>query len=175
MIEVEVKGRANSEVKEKIESKYPLIEEKVEVDVYFSHPCRDLAKTDEALRVRRERKLTGERQSLAYKGPKVDPLSKTRLEVELEVNSASKTENLLKLLGFKPIATVKKRRRVYRVDRRTLIFYDEVEGLGEFVEAEVRVASPEEIPATRDDLISLLKSLGVKNFTRLSYLELLQK
>ena len=50
-----------------------------EVDLYFAHPARDFAATDEALRLR----LTGLQGSITYKGPKIDAVTKTRREIEL--------------------------------------------------------------------------------------------
>ena len=50
-----------------------------ERDVYFAHPARDFARTDEALRIRRK----AEKNFLTYKGPKVDATTKTRHEIDL--------------------------------------------------------------------------------------------
>ncbi len=50
-----------------------------EIDVYYRHPARDFAATDEALRIRR----VGPANRITYKGPKVDPTTKTRQEIEL--------------------------------------------------------------------------------------------
>ena len=55
-----------------------------EVDTYLQHPVRSFEQTDEALRVRR----TGPRVFLTYKGPKIDPTTKTRTEIELEIPTA---------------------------------------------------------------------------------------
>ena len=52
---------------------------KTEEDLYFAHPSRDFAETDEALRIRRK----GDATFITYKGPKVDTTTKTRRELEL--------------------------------------------------------------------------------------------
>src|SRR5690348_3273474 len=52
-----------------------------QVDLYFAHPARDFAKTDEAFRLRRE----GQANWFTYKGPKLDQTTKTRLEIELPI------------------------------------------------------------------------------------------
>ncbi len=54
-----------------------------EVDVYFAHPARDFAKTDEALRIRRK----GSLNFITYKGPKIDAATKTRREIELPLSA----------------------------------------------------------------------------------------
>ena len=45
-----------------------------ETDLYFQHPARDFAASDEALRIRQKAGVC----FLTYKGPKLDPLTKTR-------------------------------------------------------------------------------------------------
>src|SRR5437868_7119625 len=82
-----------------------------QIDHYFRHPCRDFAQTDEALRLRN----VGSDNFITYKGPKIDPTSKTRRELELPLSTGSETverfTELLGALGFKPVATVSKQRR----------------------------------------------------------------
>ena len=52
-------------------------------DQYFAHPCRDFAKTDEALRIR----VVGDKSFVTYKGPKLDKTTKTRHEIELPLDA----------------------------------------------------------------------------------------
>ena len=47
-----------------------------ETDIYYNHPERDFAETDEALRIRKVDK----KYILTYKGPKIGTRSKTRVE-----------------------------------------------------------------------------------------------
>ena len=85
-------------------------EPRVEVDLYFAHPVRDFAATDEALRLRA---CAGEVR-ITYKGPKLDQATKTRREIELPLGSAATTldewRGLLEVLGFRPVAEVRKTR-----------------------------------------------------------------
>ena len=60
-------------------------EPREEVDLYFAHPARDFAATDEALRIRR----VGESNCITYKGPKIDRTTKTRREIELAIPSGA--------------------------------------------------------------------------------------
>ena len=75
-----------------------------QVDTYYNHPERDFAKTDEALRIRKEKK----RNALTYKGPKVDNLSKTREEIQFSIEDPEAAGTMLERLGFSEAGVVKK-------------------------------------------------------------------
>ncbi|PKP56980.1 MAG: class IV adenylate cyclase, partial [Candidatus Altiarchaeales archaeon HGW-Altiarchaeales-1] len=56
MLEVEVKAKINDLEKfekrlNEINAKF--LKKEIQEDIYFNHPCRDFAKTDEALRIRK--------------------------------------------------------------------------------------------------------------------------
>src|SRR5580704_2890991 len=93
------------------------VEERTDADHYFNAPDRDFAQTDEAFRVRR----IGERNFLTYKGPKIDRHTKTRREIEVAfadgVAAADDLQRLLTHLGYRPVAVVHKKRRVYELAR----------------------------------------------------------
>lgn len=146
-----------------------------EVDLYFAHPARDFACTDEALRIRR----VGERNFLAYKGPKLDPLSKTRDEVELALPEGPQTwekcKTLLEKLGFRPVAEVCKTRKKFHLlweDWQVEISLDDVRLVGQFVELEI-ICGEHELVRARDALLRLATRLGLQHSERRSYLELL--
>src|SRR5229473_7646304 len=88
-----------------------------EEDYYFNAPDRDFAQTDEALRLRR----IGSSNYLTYKGPKKDPETKTRLEVEVPIapghEPAQALTQLLEHLGYRSVAVVEKERLVLQVDK----------------------------------------------------------
>jgi adenylate cyclase class 2 len=52
-------------------------------DTYFSHPARDFRKTDEILRLR----CDGDANCITYKGPRIDSETKTRLEIEIDLEA----------------------------------------------------------------------------------------
>ncbi|MEN3000181.1 MAG: class IV adenylate cyclase [Acidilobaceae archaeon] len=108
-----------------------------EEDSYFSHPCRDFLKTDEALRLRRGGELT-----LTYKGPRERGEMKRRLELTLSV--AGEVEEMLERLGFKLALKVRKRREYFE-SQELVVSLDRVEGLGCFVEIESKRGSAEEV------------------------------
>jgi adenylate cyclase class 2 len=146
-----------------------------DADHYFNAPDRDFAKTDEALRLRR----IGESNFITYKGPKRDQQTKTRTEVEVPLAEGDAVAigftQLVQHLGYRPVAVVRKQRRVYHGERDgfTLeICLDEVEGVGSFVELEI-MAPEEQLEQARYVLMRLATELGLGASERRSYLELL--
>jgi adenylate cyclase class 2 len=148
-----------------------------EADHYFNAPDRDFAKTDEALRVRR----VGEKNFVTYKGPRIDTQTKTRKEIEVPIGDgtvhAEAFCDVLVHLGYRPVAVVRKRRRIYRLGRDGFpleICLDEVEQVGRFAELEI-VACEDKLDAARATLMDVAKELGLSQSERRSYLELLLK
>src|SRR5438309_1619792 len=86
-------------------------EDEEEADDYYNAPDRDFKQTDEAFRLRR----IGSTNYLTYKGPKQKAAVKIRTELEVPLPdgdmAAGQFAELLKHLGYRYVATVKKRRR----------------------------------------------------------------
>jgi adenylate cyclase class 2 len=167
MLEIEVKAHADDLKKVEAELRKmgaQFIEDIRQIDTYYNHPCRNFAETDEALRIR----CSGAKYYLAYKGKKVDPESKTRKEIEVEIEDAHTTAELLVSLGFSPVADIKKVRKVYKLDTFTVCL-DDVVNVGTFVEVETCGEHVEEL---RNSALSILNALNLKNYERKSYLEL---
>jgi adenylate cyclase class 2 len=150
-------------------------EAELQVDTYYSHPCRDFAQTDEALRIRR----VGDKAYITYKGPKVDQKTKTRKEIELELVGDAEGvldhATLLEALGFRPVARVTKKRQTAEIvweDHPVQIALDDVDSVGKFVELET-AAGDDGLDAARQSLGSLAERLGLEEGERRSYLELL--
>jgi adenylate cyclase class 2 len=145
-----------------------------QIDLYFNHPSRDFAATDEALRIR----SVGDQNLVTYKGPVVDSQTKTRREIEIPLGSGEtkgKIAELLAMLGFRPVREVRKTRRPQLVtwrDREFEIALDEVAGLGSFVEVET-LASEADRPAAVEAIMSLAAELKLTAPERKSYLCLL--
>jgi adenylate cyclase class 2 len=152
-----------------------VLEPQCEVDLYYAHPARDFARTDEALRIRR----VGLSSFITYKGPKVDDTTKTRREIELplagEGDPAVGWQKLLDALGFAPVAQVRKHRRKGVIGwhgRRIVVSLDEVDELGRFVEIELAVPR-DEMDRAKRRVASLAEELRLSASERRSYLELL--
>jgi adenylate cyclase class 2 len=147
----------------------------VETDHYFNAADRDFARTDEALRVRR----VGSANYVTYKGPKLDAQTKTRTEIEVPLAQGDAVaEDFMRLLihlGYRLVAVVRKRRRIYRIEHEDFpveVCLDDVEEVGRYVELEI-MAAEEKLDAARRQLSQLAEQLGLTASERRSYLELL--
>jgi adenylate cyclase class 2 len=178
MLEVEMKFRADDLAA--IETRLTSWNAKkhlprTDVDHYFNAPDRDFAKTDEAVRVRQ----IGEANYVTYKGPKRDMSTKTRTEIEVSLAEGAETarefQQLLIALKYRPVTVVKKARRIFSLDRKGFsleVSLDQVEGVGQYVELEIR-APEEELDSARHVLMETADELGLTDSERRSYLELL--
>jgi adenylate cyclase class 2 len=147
----------------------------LEVDLYFAHPAKDFARTDEALRIR----TVGAANYVTYKGPKIDRTTKTREEIELPLPGGPQGyadgRRLLEAIGFRPVAEVRKRRRKAKIawqGRMVEASLDEVDSLGTFVELEL-IASADDLESAQESILHLAAALGLSGSERRSYLELL--
>ncbi|MBL8824489.1 MAG: class IV adenylate cyclase [Planctomycetia bacterium] len=142
-----------------------------EVDRYYNAPDRDFVQTDEALRIRQ----IGENGYLTYKGPKRGSQGKVRKEheVELTTGSAARMHQILLDLRYIPSIEVRKNRTRYfhTVQKDVTISWDEVEGLGTFIELELLVPESDKAEALTC-IQSLAQSLGLEREERRAYLEL---
>lgn len=174
MYEVECKIQAAHEVvRPRLDAAGATHTETVEQeDVYYDAPDRDFAATDEAFRLRRESRDDHTETKLTYKGPLVDEESKTREEAETGVTDPDAMREILAGLRYEPAATVSKERERYQLDGVTVTL-DTVEGLGEFVEAELD--TDEDIESARARVYEVLSDLGldIEDQIRTSYLGLL--
>ena len=178
MYEVELKAPADHDaVRDRLDAiGATRLDSVTQTDVYYDASHRSFAKTDEALRLRRERPTDSPADdgssALTYKGPLVETETKTRAEIETGVEDGDATDELLMKLGFEPTATVTKRRERYRL-RGYTVTLDTVEELGSFVEVE-RMAETEDLDDAGAGIVSILEALGVDadDGTTTSYLEM---
>jgi adenylate cyclase, class 2 len=176
--EVEQKHHVNDEagLVARLQERGIWLEEPVEQsDQYFAHPCRDFAETDEALRIR----VVGDKRFVTYKGPKLDTTTKTRHEIELPLDAADhgglQFASLLAALGFTPVASVRKRRRTFRIaagDVEVDGAIDDLDELGCFVELELQ-ANDSSLEAAKQCIAKLAADLNLGPCERRSYLEML--
>ena len=173
---LETESRTLNELQSDIESLGAIEAELLhQADTYFAHPARNFAETDEAFRIRSVK----ETNCVTYKGPVVDPLAKTREEIEISFAEGSVAREqfslLLHRLGFQPVRSVDKSRRTFHLtwqQRHLEIALDEVDGLGSFVEIE-QLADEAERDAARDRILDLADKLKLTQPERRSYLCLL--
>ena len=168
MLEIEIKTPVadHEGVRKRLAELNAIHVERVEQsDSYFAHPCRDFGVTDEALRIRRQ----GSKQTLYYKGPKVDAETKTREEIAVPLSDAEDMKKVLLRLGFVPVAVIDKKRDIYQL-YGVEVALDDVNGLGHFVELEVQ---GEDVEKGKAMLKRTMSALGLEGSERRSYFELM--
>ena len=189
-IEIKVKIQDPDSIRDKFEKnnglyKFSFIHE----DTYFNMPqgLRDFKKTDEALRIRKSIKYSkNEREEkqktsyfITYKGKKLDKITKTRSELEVEIANGNDLRELLKALGFQEIFTVKKERELYDFEfkgQNIEALIDYIPILKEnFIEVEIISESDDKLNESREILFDFLSLFSIKkegSITK-SYLELI--
>ena len=155
-----------------------LSEVEEESDQVYQHPAKDFKETDEALRLRTRKTGTRTERTLTYKGPKIDPTTKTRREIEIPLDADAPWHDLLTALGFVAHGNVHKFRRHGVLDWKgtkvtTVLDLLPVLPLSEqnFIELEV-VTSESDWQAARDAILEVAKELELTEGIRTSYLDL---
>lgn len=182
MIEVEVKIPVENieEIKEKlVQGGFRYQKTVVETDTYYTSDHYDMRKKDKALRIRKTENLdTGEvKAQLNCKGPKLDQVSMTRKETEIEIQEPEKMEEILGELEFYPAPCKVKKTRGYYTKNNMTATADQVENLGSFLELEIIVAKEEERAGGLDTIYEVMRMLGCEKTetVRNSYLSMLEK
>jgi adenylate cyclase class 2 len=146
-----------------------------QVDIYLFHPARDFAQTNEAFRLR---SIGGENR-ITYKGPRKPGPTKTREEIEIRVAdggaAAGQLLQLFELLGFRPAATVRKRRTSFHLNRQGQaleVALDRADLLGDFAEIEALAPSEADLPAAQSAVLTLAAQLGLTEVEPRSYLRM---
>jgi len=176
LIEVEVKASVKDfiVVREKLKKIGAVkIKKEHQMDAYYNAPHKDFGETDEALRIREIPEDGEKRIILTYKGAKLDNVSKTRNEIEVDVSDAENTALILENLGFRRAATVKKDRDIYHLDK-FIVTLDTVYDVGNFVEIETEAHEDDDTSESIERIFNIYKKLGIEEgFERRSYLELM--
>lgn len=144
-------------------------------DSYLNHPSRDFAASGEAFRIRR----IGPDNRITYKGPKLGGPTKTREEIEIAFGEGpehfEQLRRLFESLGFRIVATIRKRRETYWMafqNRLLEIAVDRAEGLGDFAEIEAIVAGEADLPPAQEAVLALAKQLDLTTVEPRSYLRM---
>ena len=178
MIEVEVKAKIRSfdEMRKRLDEINAVkVKTEHQEDRYFNSPVRDFAQTDEALRIRETKSDEKHNLFITYKGPKIDSKSKTREEVEMEIEDAEKASKIFENLGFKEVRTVVKDREYYKYENYE-ISLDNVHGLEPYMEIEISLEDNSDYSKAQESIFELFEKLGITDgFERTSYLELLEE
>ncbi|WP_165074077.1 class IV adenylate cyclase [Paludisphaera rhizosphaerae] len=147
-----------------------------EEDLYYNHPARDFAATNEAFRIR----CIGDDNRITYKGPKEAGPTKTREEIEISFEPGEEGRELLARmfdrLSFRRVAVVRKRRTSYRLtfhNREATVTLDRAEDLGDFAEVETLAEDREDLPRAQSAVLELAAKLGLSEVEPRSYLRML--
>lgn len=142
----------------------------VQVDTYYNPRDRNLAETDEALRIREE----GGRMVLSYKGPRVSGEFRVRPKFEFEIDEETK-KALLSIYDASALV-IKKERTLYQLDgvvfsldQVTKVVGDTCTELGQFLEVRSIVGG-----ANEGQVKNMLARLGLamSQGTKKSYPEM---
>ena len=149
-----------------------------EEDTYFNSVYHDVKKRDEALRIRTSTDCRSgiSKTQINFKGPKLDKISMSRMELETEVSDAEVLKNILIHLDFFTVASVMKTRKYLKCGKLTACL-DQVEGLGDFLELEViaeQESERKEILSKMEDLLAIL-GYHMSDTVQTSYLSMLPK
>ncbi len=147
-------------------------------DTYLEHPAHKLARSNEALRIRR----AGDSIQVTYKGPRRRGPIKTREEIELPLGDGPgafyAVFRLFSNLGFRPVVIVRKTRRPYFLrhhGRLVEVALDFAEGIGTFAEVETIAETESELPHAQRAVLDLAASLGLTEIEPRSYRRMLQE
>ena len=117
---------------------------------------------------------------ITYKGPRRSGPTKTREEIEISVADGDEAFGqllwLFENLGFRPIATIRKRRTPFHLSNHQHhleVTLDQAEGLGDFAEIESMAASESDLPAAQAAVLTLAKQLGLTEVELKSYLRMM--
>jgi adenylate cyclase class 2 len=174
----------------------------IHTDIYYNSPYgdRDFAKTDEALRLRKNieykiksstsqsrKKVNPESSDFVFnipqpdKGPKLDALTKSRIEHVCEIMDSCAMDSILEAIGFKQIITIRKERMLFEIDYKGThigIMVDTIQYLeGTYAEFEIVVEDKQQMSEAKTLIFSLMHEMGYseQDSIRTSYLELIMQ
>jgi adenylate cyclase class 2 len=126
-------------------------EDTIYTDIVAGWPAFSTDRT--ALRIRK----SNGKSYFTYKKSVTNELDK--IEREVEVGDGEIMEDIIRLLGFSHISTVKKKRVEAHLNDINVCL-DEVEGLGKFIEVE-KMTNEKDGEKVQNELVEFLKELGV--------------
>ncbi|MDO5852163.1 MAG: class IV adenylate cyclase [Methanobacteriaceae archaeon] len=178
MLEVEIKAKIDNkdEILTKIDDELNAgyVCDEIQHDIYFNAPDKDYRKTDEALRIRYTSCANNDFKILTYKGSRLDKKTKTREEIEVNVDNIKNMILILEKLGFKKSAEVDKNRVIFEY-KEFNIAVDSLKKIGDYMEIESIVEDDVDIEEVQNNIFDLFNKLGITDgFEKRSYLELLE-
>lgn len=189
MVEVEVKLKIDSDElieKKLLDAGFKKGQTLQETDYYYNGVDRDFKESGEALRLRLTESLDGSAVvadrpgepliQMTYKGPKLDNVSMSRVEHQVNIDDFETMQSILSSLGYRPVVPViKLRRELYSEEMAACI--DKVDGLGDYLELEIMVDNESQREEALNRITKVLSHLGysISDTTTTSYLSMLEK
>lgn len=91
------------------------------------------------------------------------------------VQDYTEATGIVHQLGFRKVAEISRQRQELRLDDRTIIYIDMIEGIeGTFLKIEADLDENESVDALRADLWAILTMLGLETFNMQPYFDLIQ-
>lgn len=92
-----------------------------------------------------------------------------------QVKDYTEASGIVHQLGFRKVAEVSRQRQELRLDERTVVYVDTVDGIdGQYIKLEAELDDNESVDALRADLFTILVMLGQETFTMQPYFDLVQ-
>lgn len=188
MVEVEIKLKVDSVdliEKKLVELGFKKGQTLQEIDYYYNGVDRDFRESGEALRLRLTESLDGSAIvadrpgepliQMTYKGPKLDKVSMSRVEHQVNIDDFETMQSILSSLGYKPVMPVIKLRRELFSEEMTACV-DTVDGLGDFLELEIIVDEENQREDALNKIADVLNKMeySISDTTTISYLSMLE-
>lgn len=174
MKEIEILVSFDNSKEEVLEilKQFEFVKEKEIYDTYYEDPLRNDLKPEENLRVNnlfRIRRM-GNDCLLAYKRNHFEGNRWIYSdEYETKAENYDMIEKIVTLLGLQEQVVVHNHRRFYRSEEYEIVF-EEVEGLGLFIEVEKMVSDEEiDVKKVKREIQEYIKNLGLRNVRELDY------
>ncbi|MCQ2532529.1 MAG: class IV adenylate cyclase [Saccharofermentans sp.] len=188
MVEVEIKLKVDSAdliEKKLVELGFKKGQTLQEIDYYYNGVDRDFRESGEALRLRLTESLDGSAIvadrpgepliQMTYKGPKLDKVSMSRVEHQVNIDDFETMQSILSSLGYKPVMPVIKLRRELFSEEMTACV-DTVDGLGDYLELEIIVDEENQREDALNKIADVLNKMeySISDTTTISYLSMLE-
>ena len=166
-IEIQVEVEKSAPLLKFLKDKATFQGENFQIDKYYTPQHKDFLKkrpVDEWLRLRKE----NEKMSITYKNWHRDKNKRSTHadEFESQIEKIDQLEKIFKVLDFKHITTVHKKRTIWNW-KKYEIALDKIKGLGNYVEIEYKgkekKVNPKKITA---EMIDFLKEIGCGKIRR---------
>ncbi len=151
-------------------SQFSYIGEKELFDTYYVDPLRDNLKPEKDLRLKETFRVRRNKDACFVTYKKQHFKGKLWIysdEYETEVKDYKIMEQIISMLGLKPLITVHNKRTIFHYKEYEIVF-EEVENLGYFLEVEKLATDEKEAMKVKEEIRNFIRSLKLKNVKELN-------